>query len=86
LSYLKRFPVQAIKIDRSFVSALAAEPIDRAIVRAIVELAETLGLTIVAEGVETEDQLAVVDRLGCHRIQGHLFSTPRPGPEVFAAA
>jgi diguanylate cyclase (GGDEF)-like protein len=83
LSYLKRFPVQAIKIDRSFVSALAAEPIDRAIVRAIVQLAETLGLTIVAEGVETEDQLAVVDRLGCHRIQGHLFSTPRPGHEVF---
>ncbi len=76
LSYLKKLPLQLVKIDRSFVDGLSASAADRAIVRAVVSLAAELGMAVVAEGVETLDQLAHVRRLGCGSVQGFLFSRP----------
>jgi EAL domain-containing protein (putative c-di-GMP-specific phosphodiesterase class I) len=81
LSYLKRLPLQTVKIDRAFVDGLGASAADRAIVRAVVSLADELGMSVVAEGVETEAQLDHVRRLGCTSVQGYLFSPPVP-PEV----
>ncbi|MGZ4707506.1 MAG: sensor domain-containing protein [Acidimicrobiales bacterium] len=76
LSYLKRFPVDVLKVDRSFVDGLGADPDDTAIVQAIMVLANTLGLRVTAEGVETETQLRELLRLGCTRVQGYLFARP----------
>jgi diguanylate cyclase (GGDEF)-like protein len=76
LSYLKRFPVDELKIDRSFVSGLGEDPEDSAIVRAVVRLATALNLTAVAEGVETTLQLDRLIDLGCARAQGYLFARP----------
>jgi diguanylate cyclase (GGDEF)-like protein len=78
LTYLKRMPVSTVKIDRSFVSDLGRDPGDRAIVAAVSGLARTLGLTAVAEGVESADQAALVRGLGCHRAQGYFFHPPMP--------
>lgn len=81
LSYLRRFPVDVLKIDKSFIDGLGLDTNDSAVVRAIVGLASSLDLTIVAEGVETENQLAALDRLrGDGRIyaQGYLLSRPLP--------
>jgi len=83
LSYLKRFPVGVVKIDRSFVDGLGVDPDDSAIVRAIMALAGSLGLTVTAEGVETEVQLDELVRLGCSRVQGYLFARPQP-PEAMS--
>jgi diguanylate cyclase (GGDEF)-like protein len=74
LSQLKRFPLDVIKIDRSFVDGLGVDEEDSAIVAAIVEIARSLGLQVIAEGVETEDQLAHLRTLGCHSAQGYLCS------------
>ena len=76
LTYLKRFPVDVLKIDRSFVTGLCHDRQDRAIVAAVVDLAHALGLTTVAEGVETADQLAQLAALGCEQGQGYLWSPP----------
>jgi EAL domain-containing protein (putative c-di-GMP-specific phosphodiesterase class I) len=76
LSYLKRFPVQVLKIDRSFVDGLGSDPDDTAIVQAIMVLASSLGLSVTAEGVETDRQLQELLRLGCGRVQGYLFAKP----------
>jgi diguanylate cyclase (GGDEF)-like protein len=78
LTYLKRFPVEAIKIDRSFVSGLGLESDDTSIVEAVVRLGHSLGLVVVAEGVETPLQMHRLRDLGCDRAQGYLFGRPRP--------
>ncbi len=82
LSYLKRFPVNKLKVDQSFVRDLTSDPEDAAIVSAIVGLAKSLGLTTLAEGVETREQLDVLVGLGCEQFQGYLFSRPLPPAEV----
>ena len=82
LAYLKRFPVDALKIDRAFVSDLGAHDEDNAFVRSILSLAEALGLSVVAEGVETEEQVDTLLRLGCHRAQGFYFARPRPAADL----
>jgi Amt family ammonium transporter len=76
LAYLKRFPVDVLKIDRSFVNGLADDLEDSAIVAAIVSLADTLGLKTLAEGVEARIQQATLVGLGCTRAQGYLFARP----------
>jgi len=82
LSKLKELPVQELKIDRSFVFALAEDATDHSIVRTILDLARSLGLTVVAEGVETEPVRDLLEKLGCPLAQGYLFSRPVPGQEL----
>jgi diguanylate cyclase (GGDEF)-like protein len=82
LAYLKRLPVDEIKIDRSFVSALTVDARDRLIVASTVSLGRALGLDVVAEGVEDEQTLAVLQELGCDLAQGFLFSRPVPDPPL----
>ena len=77
LSYLQSFPFDKIKIDRSFVSSLFSKPQSEAIVRAIIGLGRGLGLPVIAEGVETEDQLAFLMNEGCAEAQGYLIGRPR---------
>ena len=76
LAYLKRLPIDTVKIDQSFVRDLTVDPDDAAIVTAIVAMARSLGVDVVAEGVETEEQLEELKRLGCHRAQGFLLARP----------
>jgi EAL domain-containing protein (putative c-di-GMP-specific phosphodiesterase class I) len=76
LSYLRRFPIDTLKIDQSFIRDIGADPDDAAIASAIIALARTLKLSVVAEGVETAEQLAFVARHGCDQTQGYLFSRP----------
>jgi len=74
LNYLKRFPIDTLKIDKSFISDVCKDPHDTAIVRAIVTLGHALDLTVVAEGVETREQLEYLNELECDVVQGFLFS------------
>lgn len=78
LSYLKQFPIDTLKIDRSFVRDLSAVTSDAAIADAVIALAHSLKLLVVAEGVETPEQLAILRRHRCDRMQGYLFSPPVP--------
>lgn len=78
LNYLKRFPIDALKIDRSFTSGIHNNSDDAAIVKAIIGLAQTLKLRVTAEGVETMEQLLFLHQLQCHEIQGFLFAKPMP--------
>ena len=81
LAYLKQFPVDVLKIDRSFVIGIAKNREDAAITQAVIALAHSLGLEVVAEGVETEEQLAVLQAQNCDLIQGFLFNRPIPQDE-----
>ncbi len=76
LSYLRRFPLDALKVDRAFVRDLATSPDDAAIALAIISLAHSLKLKVVAEGVETTEQLDMLTFSGCDEIQGFYFSRP----------
>lgn len=84
LLYLKRMPASELKIDRGFVTGLLADSEDEAIVSAIVALGETLKLSIVAEGVETDAQQALLTRLGCDSLQGFLLGRPMPADDLLA--
>ncbi len=78
LAYLKRFPIDILKIDRSFVRDLALDQDDEAIIRTIIAMAETLNMQVIAEGIETREQLERLERLGCQEGQGYFFARPMP--------
>ena len=80
LNYLKRFPIDTLKIDKSFVSDVCKDPHDTAIVRAIITLGHALDLMVIAEGVETQEQLQYLTSLGCDVVQGFLFSKSLSAP------
>lgn len=82
LSYLKRFPIDRLKIDQSFVRDLATDPDDLAIVRAIIALAQALRLSVIAEGVETEQQHTLLMHEGCPAFQGYYFSRPMEATKI----
>jgi diguanylate cyclase (GGDEF)-like protein/PAS domain S-box-containing protein len=84
LSYLKRFPLDNLKVDRAFVQDIAASAGDASITRAVIRMGHELALKVVAEGVETAEQLAALQAAGCDEIQGYLFSRPLPAPEIGA--
>ena len=80
LNYLKRFPIDTLKIDKTFVADVCKDPHDTAIVRAIITLGHALDLTVIAEGVETQEQLKYLSSLGCDVVQGFLFSKSLSAP------
>jgi diguanylate cyclase (GGDEF)-like protein/PAS domain S-box-containing protein len=84
LSYLKKFKVYKLKIDQSFVRDITDDPEDKAIVAAIISLASRLGMRTIAEGVETEGQLAFLHNQGCNEVQGYYFSKPLPAEQFEA--
>ncbi len=84
LGYLQRFPINALKIDRSFIQDIVQNPRSTALLRAIVSLARSLDLRVVAEGVETREQALLLRSYGCHEMQGFLFARPLPAAELGA--
>ncbi len=84
MTYLKRLPLDQIKIDRTFVGDLLVDPISGAVAQAIISFGKAMGLSVIAEGVETEEQRAFLARLGCHTFQGFLFSHPLPLGDFFS--
>jgi EAL domain-containing protein (putative c-di-GMP-specific phosphodiesterase class I) len=82
LGYLKRLPLSMIKLDRSFVENVTDSPHDAAIVRAVSQMADSIGIGVVAEGVETQDQVRMARDLGCGYAQGFHFARPVPASEV----
>jgi len=82
LTYLKRFPVSVLKIDQAFVRGLGEDAADTAIVKSVIDLAHALGLVVVAEGVETSDQVAHLRSLGCDLAQGYFFARPQPAEDL----
>jgi len=84
LSYIKRFPIDTLKIDQSFIAGIERDRGDRAIVQALIVLAHTLGMHVIAEGVENEGQQNMLLALGCDAFQGYFFSRPVPETQVRA--
>jgi len=82
LSYLKKFPIDTIKIDRSFVADIASDPDDAEIIRTIIQMGRTLNRRVVAEGVETKEQLLILHEYLCDEIQGYYYSRPLPAGEL----
>jgi EAL domain-containing protein (putative c-di-GMP-specific phosphodiesterase class I) len=80
LAQLKRFPIDTLKVDRSFIRELPNDPEDKAIAEAILAMGKTLGLRVVAEGVETTDQRDFLRERQCDEMQGYLFSKPLAAP------
>lgn len=86
LSYLRRYPFSVVKIDRSFVRDIATDPADRKLISAAILLAHSLSLEVVAEGVETREQLEILSSMGCDYAQGYYFSQPLPAGQVVIEA
>jgi EAL domain-containing protein (putative c-di-GMP-specific phosphodiesterase class I) len=82
LNYLKHFPIRRLKIDQSFVAGMARDEKDKAIVATIIAIASNLGLDVTAEGVETEEQAALLEGMGCADVQGFLFGRPVSAEEL----
>ncbi len=82
LNYLKHFPIRRLKIDQSFVGGMASHDKDHAIVATVISIARNLGLAVTAEGVETEEQAALLAALACEDVQGYLFARPAPAEDV----
>ena len=81
LAYLRKFPIQLLKIDRAFIKDLLRNPEDQAIVKAIIAMAHTLKIEVIAEGVETAEQVDFLRVHGCDEVQGFLYSKPVPAEE-----
>jgi EAL domain-containing protein (putative c-di-GMP-specific phosphodiesterase class I) len=86
LSYLKRFQMDTVKIDKSFITDMNANNNDRTLVKAIISMAASLGMKVVAEGVEEASQLALLREMGCGYVQGYYFSRPIPAHDFAATA
>jgi two-component system CheB/CheR fusion protein len=84
LSSLRRYPIDELKIDRTFIDEVGSNPDDRAITQTILAMADTLGLSVVAEGIETQQQLDALHQLGCPAGQGYFFAVPLTADEVAA--
>ncbi|MGZ8229994.1 MAG: EAL domain-containing protein [Burkholderiales bacterium] len=82
LAYLKRFPIDALKIDRSFIDEITTDVGDATITRAVIGMAHNLGLKVIAEGVETQAQIAFLSANGCDEAQGYYFARPQPAAEA----
>jgi len=82
LSHLQRFPLNMLKIDQSFVLDVTRNTANASITRAIISLAHSMGLSVLAEGVETDEQLAILREQGCDEAQGHFFGRPMPGDQL----
>jgi sensor c-di-GMP phosphodiesterase-like protein len=84
LSYLKSLPIDVIKIDRSFISSIGKELANEAIIETIITLAENLGMSCIAEGVETKEQINFLVSRKCHFIQGFFYSKARPNFDILS--
>jgi EAL domain-containing protein (putative c-di-GMP-specific phosphodiesterase class I) len=82
LTYLRGLPVDEVKVDKGFVDGLVHDPADQAVVRAVVDIAHTLGMRVVVEGIEHEEQMTVLYSLGVDEVQGYLHARPLSRSEV----